>query len=66
MPLVNAYYIGLDIETLILLLHFFNLLQLASHLVIESLNAVIHLVLNLIELMNALVDPSAFNSSSTE
>jgi hypothetical protein len=37
----------------------------ASHLIVESLNIVCHFVLNLVELMDALVDPSTFDSGGT-
>ena len=66
MPLIDANDIGLDIETMILLLHFFDLLLLPGHLIIKSLDIICQLALDLIELADSLVNPSALNSRCTE
>ena len=65
-PLIDANDIGLDIETMILLLHFFDLLLLPGHLIIKSLDVISQLALDLIELADSLVNPSALNSRCTE
>jgi len=64
--LVDANDIGLDVETMILLLHFFDLLLLPGHLIIKSLDIISQFTLDLIELTDSLVNPSAFDSRCTE
>ena len=66
MPLVDANDVGLDVEAMILLLHFFDLLLLPGHLIIKSLDVVSQLALDLIELADSLVNPSALDSRCTE
>ena len=64
--LVDANDVGLDVETMILLLHFFDLLLLSGHLIIKSLDVIRQLALDLIELADSLVNPSALDSRCTE
>ena len=65
-PLIDANDVGLDVETMILLLHFFDLLLLSGHLIIKSLDVISQLALDLIELADSLVNPSALDSRCTE
>ena len=64
--LIDANDVGLDVETMILLLHFFDLLLLSGHLIIKSLDVISQLALDLIELADSLVNPSALDSRCTE